>query len=158
MAGKTKYARSGDVSIAYQVVGRGPRDLILAPGFVSHAEILWENPDLARAFDRFTSFARLIIFDKREQGLSDRVGRPPTVEEMVDDMNAVLEAAGSERAAVMGVSEGGAMALMFAATHPDRCTHLVVWGGYARITRAPGYEHGFAPESLAARIASRSIG
>ncbi|MEK6271097.1 MAG: adenylate/guanylate cyclase domain-containing protein [Actinomycetota bacterium] len=148
MAGTTKYATNGDVSIAYQVVGEGPRDLILAPGFVSHAEILWENPDLARAFDRLASFARLIIFDKREQGLSDRVGRPPTVEEMVDDMNAVLEAAGSERAAVMGVSEGGAMALMFAATHPDRCTHLVVWGGYARITRAPGYEHGFAPENL----------
>jgi class 3 adenylate cyclase len=149
MAGKTKYAKSGDVSIAYQVRGEGPRDLILAPGFVSHAEVLWENPDLARAFDRFASFARLIIFDKREQGLSDRIGRPPTIEEMVDDMNAVLDAAGSERAAVMGISEGGAMALMFAAAHPDRTTHLVVWGGYARLTPAPDYEQGVPPENLA---------
>ena len=136
------------MSIAYQVIGDGPGDLILAPGFVSHAEVLWENPDLARALNHLASFSRLIIFDKREQGLSDRIGRPPTVEEMVDDMKAVLEAAGSKRAAVMGISEGGAMALMFAATHPERCTHLVVWGGYARLTRAPGYEHGFPPESL----------
>ena len=136
------------MSIAYQVIGDGPGDLILAPGFVSHAEVLWENPDLARALNRLASFSRLIIFDKREQGLSDRIGRPPTVEEMVDDMKAVLEAVGSKRAAVMGISEGGAMALMFAATHPERCTHLVVWGGYARLTRAPGYEHGFPPESL----------
>ena len=145
---QTRYAKSGDVSIAYQEIGDGPRDLVLAPGFVSHAEVLWENPDLARAFDRLTSFSRLIIFDKREQGLSDRIGRPPTVEEMVDDMKAVLDGAGSERAAVMGISEGGAMALMFAATHPERCTHLIVWGGYARVTRAPGYEHGFPPEAL----------
>ena len=136
------------MSIAYQVVGEGPGDLIFAPGFVSHAEVLWEHPDMARALDRVASFARLIIFDKREQGLSDRVGRAPTIEEMVDDMNAVLDAAGSERAAVVGISEGGAMALMFAATHPDRTTHLVVWGGYARVTRAPGYEHGIPAEYL----------
>jgi pimeloyl-ACP methyl ester carboxylesterase len=148
MAAKTRYARSGDVSIAYQVVGDGSRDLLLAPGFVSHAEVLWENPDLAHAFERFTAFSRLIIFDKREQGLSDRVGRAPTIEEMVDDMNAVLDAADSEGAAVVGISEGGAMALMFAATHPERCTHLVVWGGYARVTAAPGYEHGVAPDAL----------
>jgi len=90
-----RYARSGDVSLAYQVIGDGPGDLILAPGFVSHAEVLWENRDVARAFERLASFSRLIIFDKREQGLSDRVGRPPTIEEMVDDMTAVLDAAGS---------------------------------------------------------------
>ncbi|HXF01323.1 MAG TPA: adenylate/guanylate cyclase domain-containing protein [Solirubrobacterales bacterium] len=148
MAAKTRYAKSGDVSIAYQVVGDGPRDLLLAPGFVSHAEVLLENPDLARAFDRFASFARLITFDKREQGLSDRMGRAPTIEEMVDDMNAVLDAAGSERAAVVGISEGGAMALMFAATHPERTTHLVIWGGYARVTQAPDYEYGFPSEYL----------
>jgi class 3 adenylate cyclase len=145
---ETRYAKSGDVSIAFQVVGEGPLDLLMAPGFVSHAEVLWENPDLARAFERFSSFSRLILFDKREQGLSDRVGRPPTIEEMVDDMNAVLDAAGSECAAVVGVSEGGAMALTFAAAHPERCTHLVVWGGYARVTRAAGYEHGIDPAAL----------
>jgi len=143
-----RYARSGDVSLAYQVIGDGPGDLILAPGFVSHAEVLWENRDVARAFERLASFSRLIIFDKREQGLSDRVGRPPTIEEMVDDMTAVLDAAGSRRAAVMGLSEGGAMALMFAATHPDRCTHLIVWSGYARVSRAPDSPQGVPPEAL----------
>ena len=120
---ETRYAKSGDLSIAYQVVGDGPFDLLLAPGFVSHVEALWEYPDAARGFERLASFSRLIVFDKREQGLSDRVGRPPTLEEMVDDMVAVLDAAGSKRAAVFGISEGGAMALMFAATHADRCTH-----------------------------------
>ena len=145
---ETRYAKSGDLSIAYQVVGDGPFDLLLAPGFVSHVEALWEYPDAARGFERLASFSRLIVFDKREQGLSDRVGRPPTLEEMVDDMVAVLDAAGSKRAAVFGVSEGGAMALMFAATHADRCTHLVIWGGYARMTRAPDNPDGIPAESM----------
>ncbi len=113
------------MSIAYQVFGDGPIDLLMAPGFVSHCEVLWENPDVARMFEGLGSFARVILFDKREQGLSDRLGRPPTIEEMVDDMQAVLDAADSERAAVLGISEGGAMALLFAASHPARCTHLV---------------------------------
>jgi pimeloyl-ACP methyl ester carboxylesterase/class 3 adenylate cyclase len=148
MAPRTRYATSGDVSIAYQVVGEGPRDLILAPGFVSHVEVMWQNPDLARALERLASFSRLIVFDKREQGLSDRVGRPPTVEEMVDDIRAVLDAAASERAALVGVSEGAAMSLAFAATHPERCTHLVIWGGWARVARDAGYETGVNPETL----------
>lgn len=145
---ETRYARSGDVSIAYQVFGDGPMDLLLAPGFVSHCEVLWENPDVARTFERLGSFARVILFDKREQGLSDRLGRPPTIEEMVDDIQAVLDAIGCERCAVLGISEGGAMALLFAATHPARCTHLALWNSYARVTRAPDYPEGVDPESL----------
>src|SRR6266498_2875409 len=123
---ETRYAKSGDLSIAYQVVGEGPFDLLLAPGFVSHVEALWEWPEAARAFERLASFSRLIVFDKREQGLSDRVGRPPTIEEMVDDMIAVLDEVGSRRTAVFGISEGGAMALMFAASQPERCSNLVI--------------------------------
>jgi class 3 adenylate cyclase len=143
-----RYTRSGEHSIAYQVLGDGPFDLLVAPGFVSHCEALWESPVVARGFERLASFSRLILFDKREQGLSDRTGRPPTLEEMVDDIRAVLDAAGSERAAVLGLSEGGAMAIMFAATDPQRCTHLVLWGSYARVTKAPDYPQGLEPESL----------
>ncbi len=144
----TRYAQSGDLSIAYQLIGDGPIDLMIAPGFVSNVEALAEWPEAAQALERLASFSRLIVFDKREQGLSDRVGRPPTIEEMVDDMVAVLDAVGSERTAVIGVSEGGAMALMFAASHPERCTHLVIWSGFARMTRAPDYPDGFSPETL----------
>jgi pimeloyl-ACP methyl ester carboxylesterase len=96
--------QSGDLSIAYQVIGDGPIDLMIAPGFVSNVEALAEWPEAARALEGLASFSRLIVFDKREQGLSDRVGRPPTIEEMVDDMVAVLDAVGSERTAVIGVS------------------------------------------------------
>jgi pimeloyl-ACP methyl ester carboxylesterase len=148
MTGEIRYARSGDVNIAYRVAGDGPLPLVIAPGFVSHLEVLPELPELARSLDRLASFSRLVMFDKREQGLSDRVGRPPTIEEMVDDIVAVMDAAEVERAAIFGVSEGAAMALMFAATHPQRCSHLVIWGGYARVTEAPGYPEGVLPESL----------
>jgi class 3 adenylate cyclase len=145
---ETRYARSGDLSIAYRVIGDGPRDLMVAPGFVSHVEALWEWPEAAGMFKRLRSFSRLIVFDKREQGLSDRVGRPPTIEEMVDDMVAVLDEVGSDRTAVFGMSEGGAMAQMFAAGHPERCTHLVVWSGFSRLSRAPDYPDGIPPELL----------
>jgi class 3 adenylate cyclase len=145
---ETRYVQSGDLSIAYQVIGDGPIDLMIAPGFVSNVEALAEWPEAARALEGLASFSRLIVFDKREQGLSDRVGRPPTIEEMVDDMVAVLDAVGSERTAVIGVSEGGAMALMFAASHPERCTHLVIWSGFARMTRAPDYPDGVSPKTL----------
>jgi pimeloyl-ACP methyl ester carboxylesterase len=143
-----RYAQSGDANIAYRVLGDGPMSLVTAPGFVSHMEVLTELPELARGMDRLASFARLIVFDKREQGLSDRVGRPPTIEEMVDDIVAVMDATETERAALFGVSEGAAMALMFAATYPDRCSHLVIWGGYARVTPAEGYPEGIPPEAL----------
>ena len=143
-----RYAQSGDVNIAYRVIGDGPVSLVTAPGFVSHIEVLAELPELARGLERLSSFARLITFDKREQGLSDRVGRPPTIEEMVDDIVAVMDATETERAALFGVSEGAAMALVFAATYPERCSHLAIWGGYARITAAPDYPEGVDPDAL----------
>lgn len=148
MEGRIRYTRSGDASIAYQVLGDGPLTLVTAPGFVSHMEVLLELPELARGLERLASHLRLVVFDKREQGLSDRLGRPPTVEEMVDDMVAVMDASDTERAAILGVSEGAAMALVFAATHPARCSHLAIWGGYARITRTDGYPQGIEPEAL----------
>jgi class 3 adenylate cyclase len=149
MAGEISYARSGASSIAYRVFGEHqPLDLVIAPGFVSNMEVLGELPDVAKATARLASFARLIAFDKREQGLSDRHGRPPTVEEMVDDIRAVMDATDTKRAAIFGISEGAAMALMFAASHPERCTHLALWGGYARMTRASDYPDGISAESL----------
>jgi class 3 adenylate cyclase len=111
-------------------------------------EVLPELPAMARVLDRLASFSRLIVFDKREQGLSDRVGRPPTVEETVDDITAVLDATGTEKAAMLGVSEGAAMALMFAATHPSRCTHLAIWCGFARLGEAPDYPEGVPHEGI----------
>ena len=149
MAGEISYARSGASSIAYRVFGEHqPLDLVIAPGFVSNMEVLGLLPDVAKATARLASFARLIAFDKREQGLSDRHGRPPTVEEMVDDIRAVMDATDTKRAAIFGISEGAAMALMFAASHPARCTHLALWGGYARLTRASDYPDGISVESL----------
>ena len=148
MPPETKYAKSGDVNIAYQVFGEGPLNLLIAPGFVSHCEVLWEHPMVAKSFERLASYARVILFDKREQGLSDRLGRPPTIEEMVDDIQAVLDVTETERTAAFGISEGGAMALLFAATHPDRCTHLALWNAYARVSRAPDYPDGIDPSSL----------
>ena len=115
------------------------------PGFVSHVELIWEEPEIARFLRRLSSFARLIVFDKRGQGLSDRPGRPPTLEESMDDLRAVMDAAGSERAAVFGVSEGGPMSMLFAATHPDRITSLVLYGTWARMVRAPDYPSGDRP-------------
>ena len=103
---QTRYAKSGRVNVAYQVVGGGAVDLILVPGFVSHLEVAWEEPRLAHFLGRLASFARLIIFDKRGSGMSDPVDRPPSMDERMDDIRAVMDAAGSERAALLGVSEG----------------------------------------------------
>lgn len=127
----TYYAKSGEVRIAYQVVGSGPVDLVFVPGFVSNLDHNWDEPTLAYLLTRLSSFSRLILFDKRGTGLSDRVGDLPTLEERMDDVRAVMDAAGSERAALFGVSEGGAMSLLFAATYPDRCTALTLYGTYA---------------------------
>src|SRR5438067_11953714 len=128
MSPKTQYTRSGDLHIAYQVVGEGPFDLVYVPGWVSHVELAWEEPTLARFLQRLASFSRLIMFDKRGTGLSDRVpnDRLPTLEERMDDLRAVLEAAGSERAAVFGASEGGNMSVLFTATYPQRVRALVL--------------------------------
>ena len=127
----TKYAKSGDVSIAYQVVGDGPLDLVLVPGIVSHVEFFHELPGYTAYLERLTRFARVITFDKRGNGLSDRPERVGSLEERMDDMRAVMDAAGSERAAVFGWSEGGPMAILYAATYPERVSHLVLSGTFA---------------------------
>jgi pimeloyl-ACP methyl ester carboxylesterase len=136
---RTQYARSGDASIAYQVVGKGSIDLILALGFATHLELQWEAPPFARFCERLSSFSRLIIFDKRGTGLSDPVAEAPTLEQRVDDIRAVMDAAGSEHAALFGVSEGGPTGILFAATHPERVTALILHGAMARTTEAPDY-------------------
>jgi class 3 adenylate cyclase len=136
---RTQYARSGEVSIAYQVVGDGPIDIVYVPGFVSHVEITWENPTAARLIERLASFSRLIMFDKRGTGMSDPVADAPSLEVRMDDVRAVMDAVGSERAALLGVSEGAPMSILFAATHPERTTGLVLYGGMARATWAPDY-------------------
>jgi len=122
------YARSGDVSIAYQVTGGGPIDLVLVPGFFSHLEIDWEHPGSARLFERLGSFARLIRFDKRGTGLSDRAVGLPDFDARMDDVRAVMDAAGSESAALFGYSEGGPLSVLFAATYPSRARALVLYG------------------------------
>ena len=135
----TRYARSGDVSIAYQVVGEGPIDVVLVPGYISHVELIWEIPTAIHIIERITSFARLIMFDKRGSGLSDPVIGAPILEERMDDVRAVMAAAGSERAVILGSSEGVPMSLLFAATHPHLTSALVLYGGMARATWAPDY-------------------
>ena len=145
---ETHYADSSGVSIAYQVQGEGPLDLLLVPGFVSHAELLAEEPGIARFFRRLASFSRLVVFDKRGQGLSDRPGRPPTLEESMEDVQAVIAAAGCRRPAVFGVSEGGPMSALFAATHPERISSLVLFGTFARMLEAPGFPHGITGPQL----------
>ena len=128
----TRYARTADGdSVAYQVLGEGPRDVVLVPGFVSHLELVWTEPAIARAFERLASFSRLILFDKRGTGLSDPITGPLTLEERMEDVRAVMDAAGSERSALLGFSEGGAMSVLFAATYPDRTSALVLCGTVA---------------------------
>jgi len=142
MTPETRYARSGDVNIAYQVVGDAPRDLVLVPGWVSNIEVFWEEPACARFLERLASFARLILFDKRGTGLSDRVTDLPNLETRMDDVRAVMDTVGAERAALFGYSEGGPMCALFAATYPARTTALITAGSYARRTWAPDYPWG----------------
>jgi pimeloyl-ACP methyl ester carboxylesterase len=144
----TKYAKSGDASIAYQVVGDGPIDLVLVLGFTTHLELQWESPPLARFFERISSFSRLIIFDKRGTGLSDPVTEVPTLEQRSDDVRAVMDAAESEQAALFGISEGGPMSVLVAATHPHRVTALVLYGAMGRTTEAPDYPWASPAEAL----------
>jgi pimeloyl-ACP methyl ester carboxylesterase/class 3 adenylate cyclase len=145
---ETRYADSDGVSIAYRVHGDGPLDLVLVPGFVSQVELLWEEPEVARFLRRLTSFARVVVFDKRGQGLSDRPGRPPTLEESMDDLKAVVEAAGFERPALFGISEGGPMSALYAATYPDDISGLVLFGTFARMLKAPDFPSGIPEEAL----------
>ena len=148
MAGETRYADSGGNSIAYRVLGDGPLELVFVTGFVGHLEVSFEYPAVRRFFDRLASFTRLVVYDKRGQGLSDRPGRPPTLEEGMDDLRAVIDAAGLQRPSIFGVSEGGPMALLFAASHPDRVASLVLYGTYARIMSVPGYDFGVDPDDF----------
>jgi pimeloyl-ACP methyl ester carboxylesterase/DNA-binding winged helix-turn-helix (wHTH) protein len=134
-----RYARSGDVNIAYQVLGSGPVDLVFVMGWVSHLEYFWKEPSFARFLQRLAGFSRLILFDKRGTGLSDRITDLPSLEERIDDVRAVLTAAGSRRAVLLGVSEGGPMCSLFAATYPDQTEALIMIGTYARRLRADDY-------------------
>ncbi len=155
MAVETRYARSGDVSIAYQTIGEGETDIVVAFQFVSHLDLLWENAAEAEFMRRLGSFARVILFDRRGVGLSDPAGGAPTLEERMDDLRAVMDAAGSERAALIGMSEGATMSMLFAATYPERVSALVLWGAMARSTAAPDYP--WAPEREAVEEAQEEL-
>ena len=143
---KTLYADTGDVSIAYQVLGEGPIDIVYMPGWVSNLEVTWEDPSFARMLRHIASFSRLILFDKRGTGLSDQVSLHdlPTIETRMDDVRAVMDAAGSESATLLGHSEGGSMSMVFAATHPDRTDGLVLVGSYA--SRISSSDYPWAPD------------
>jgi class 3 adenylate cyclase len=143
MLPETRYAKSGDVHIAYQVIGSGLLDLVFVPGFISHVDHVWDEPRWSAFLERLASFSRLICFDKRGTGLSDRISAIPTLEERMDDVRAVMDAVGSERAALFGISEGGPMSLLFAATHPDRTLALTLYGSYALFQTAV-----MSPETL----------
>jgi pimeloyl-ACP methyl ester carboxylesterase len=153
-APETRYARSGDLHIAYQVVGNGPRDLVFVHGWISHIEHVWEEPSLARFFTRLASFTRLILLDKRGTGMSDPVSldRLPTLEERMDDVRAVMDAAGSERATLFGTSEAGALNVLFAATHPGRTAALILLNSYARIAWAEDYSWGVPGAAAAEQL------
>ena len=154
---ETRYARSGDVNIAYQVFGQGP-DLVHVPGFVSNIDVMWQHPALASFFERVASFSRVILFDKRGTGLSDRVPlhELPTLEQRMDDVRAVMDAAGSERAILFGHSEGGAMCILFAATYPQRTSALILYGTYAK-RQNPDEDYPWAPTSSDRQVLNERI-
>jgi pimeloyl-ACP methyl ester carboxylesterase len=154
MPPETQYAKCGDLNIAYQVVGEGPFDLLHIPGFVSNVELAWEEPTCAHFLERLASFSRLILFDKRGTGMSDRVPADelPTLEERMDDVRAVLEAVGAERVALLSNSEGGNLATLFAATHPEHTRALVTTGMFACRVWNPDYPWAPTPEERARDI------
>ena len=141
---ETRYARSGDVHIAYQVLGDGPFDVVWVPAFVSNVELAWQVSSQAEFIRRLASKCRLIRFDKRGTGMSDRVAALPSLETRMDDVRAVMDAAGSERAALLGASEGGPMSILFAATYPERVWALALWSTFARIAWSPRYPIGLS--------------
>ncbi|HXW36550.1 MAG TPA: adenylate/guanylate cyclase domain-containing protein [Nitrososphaerales archaeon] len=143
---ETRYARSGDVRVAYQVTGSGPVDMVFAPGTVSHLDMDWEWPTRADFFEKLSSFCRLIRFDKRGTGMSDRPTYAATLEERIDDIRAVMDGAGSESAFVFGASEGGSMACLFGATYPSRTRGIIIWGSQARWVKTDDYPWGMTPE------------
>jgi class 3 adenylate cyclase len=152
MVPETRYARSGDTHIAYQVSGDGPIDLLWVPTWIWQVEHVWDQPFVARMFRQMQSFARLITFDRRGTGLSDPVVGAPTLEEQMDDVVAVMDAVGSERAAVMAMLEAGAMACMFAATHPERTRALVLYQAMPRMSKAPDYDWPLSREEREASV------
>ena len=143
---ETRYVKSGDVHIAYQVVGNGPLDVVFVPGFVSNIEATWDSPGRAKFLRRLASFCRLILFDKRGTGLSDRGSQIFSLEQRMSDVQAVMDAVGSQRAALFGVSEGGPMSILFAATYPERTVALVIYGSYAKRAWAPDYPFGWTDD------------
>jgi pimeloyl-ACP methyl ester carboxylesterase len=149
---ETRYARNGDIHLAYQVLGDGPIDLVLFGTFVSHVELIWEDVDAASFLRRLASFTRLIIFDKRGVGMSDPLppDSPPTLEERLEDVRAVMDAAGSDAAVLFGNSEGAQLGVLFATTYPDRTRALVMMGGFAKIRRTPDYPIG-VPDAVIER-------
>jgi class 3 adenylate cyclase len=148
---ETRYAKSGDLHIAYLVMGDAPLDLVFVPGFISHLELQFEDPRRARFLERLAAFCRLILFDKRETGLSDRVGGIPTLEERMDDVRAVMDAVDSKQAAIMGSSGGGPMSILFSATYPQRTSAPILYGAMARTAWAPDNPWGRTEEQWAAR-------
>src|SRR5512145_3146727 len=155
MARRIRYADGEGVQIAYEVVGAGPRDLVLVHGWVTNVELLWEYPPVARALERLGAFCRVINFDKRGTGLSDRVpvDRLPSLEQRMDDVRAVMDAAGSERAVLLGHSEGGPMSLLFAAAYPERTEALIMYGSFATRKRHPDYPWAPSVEERARHVA-----
>ena len=154
---QTRYATTEDgVHIAYQVVGDGPIDVVFVHAFVSHVELFWELPRFERFVRELSSFARVILFDKRGVGLSDRLSATPTLEARMDDLRAVLDAVGSERTLVFGDSDGGSLAAMFAATYPDRILGLLLWSGGIRMATAPDYPWGMSEANFERRLRDRA--
>jgi class 3 adenylate cyclase/pimeloyl-ACP methyl ester carboxylesterase len=152
---ETRYAKSGDLSIAYQVVGEGPLDVVLVPGWVSHVDWTWEFPPFARFLRRIASFSRLLLIDKRGVGASDRVAGMPTLEERMDDVRAVMDAVGSEKAALLAWFDASAMCALFAATFPERTSALVLGSPVAKWTAEPDFP--FAPDATILRLGADVI-
>src|SRR3977135_1591419 len=143
---ETRYAVSGDINIAYQTMGSGPVDIIMVPGFVSHVEFAHELAGYTAFLRRLSTFARVVAFDKRGQGLSDRISGAPSLEQRMDDVRAVMDDIGSQRAVVVGFSEGSAMSALFAATYPERVAQLILFGGF---TAASAFRTGDLEERIA---------
>ena len=150
---ETRYARSGDLSIAYQVVGDGPPDILFVPGFVSNVELMWDVPWINRVLERLTAMGRVIVFDKRGTGLSDRTLGSGSAEDRMDDLRAVADAADVHDAVLIGLSEGGPLAILFATTYPERVRALVLWGTFARLLDAPDFPSSLTTETADAFIA-----
>jgi class 3 adenylate cyclase len=148
----THYARSGELNIAYQTMGDGPIDLIVVPGFITHLEFLHEIPGYTDFLRGLAAFARVVTFDKSGQGLSDRMFGCPSLEQRMDDIRAIMEDIGSIRAALLGCSEGAPISVMFAATYPERTSHLILFGGFARSIAAPDYPFVRSAEEMARRV------